>query len=136
MPTRRSAFFISDRTGITAEMLGHSLLTQFEQVEFSETTLPFIDSPDKAQAAVEEINTAAIRDGVRPLVFSTLVDPDISVVVTKANALVLDCFQIFIAPMEAGARDPLLACGRPLAQRGRQLRLLPADRRGQLCVVL
>ncbi len=101
MPTRRSAFFISDRTGITAEMLGHSLLTQFEQVEFSETTLPFIDTPDKAQAAVEEINAAGMRDGVRPLVFSTLVDPDISVVVTKANALVLDCFQIFIAPMEA-----------------------------------
>jgi regulator of PEP synthase PpsR (kinase-PPPase family) len=101
MPTRRSAFFISDRTGITAEMLGHSLLTQFEQVEFSETTLPFIDNPEKAQAAVDEINAAGMRDGVRPLVFSTLVDPDISVVVTKANALVLDCFQIFIAPMEA-----------------------------------
>jgi regulator of PEP synthase PpsR (kinase-PPPase family) len=100
MPTRRSAFFISDRTGITAEMLGHSLLTQFEQVEFSETTLPFIDTPEKAQAAVAEINAAGMRDGVRPLVFSTLVDPDISVVVTKANALVLDCFQIFIAPME------------------------------------
>jgi regulator of PEP synthase PpsR (kinase-PPPase family) len=101
MATRRSAFFISDRTGITAEMLGHSLLTQFEQVEFSETTLPFIDSADKAQAAVEEINAAGLRDGVRPLVFSTLVDPDIGIVVTKANALVLDCFQIFIAPMEA-----------------------------------
>jgi regulator of PEP synthase PpsR (kinase-PPPase family) len=101
MPTRRSAFFISDRTGITAEMLGHSLLTQFEQVEFSETTLPFIDSPEKAEAAVEEINAAGMRDGVRPLVFSTLVDPDISVVVASAHALVLDCFQIFIAPMEA-----------------------------------
>jgi regulator of PEP synthase PpsR (kinase-PPPase family) len=63
MPTRRSAFFISDRTGITAEMLGHSLLTQFEQVEFSETTLPFIDTPEKAQAAVDEINAAGMRDG-------------------------------------------------------------------------
>ena len=101
MPTRRSAFFISDRTGITAEMLGHSLLTQFEQIEFSETTLPFIDSAEKAQAAVEEINAAGMRDGARPLVFSTLVDPDISVVVARARALVLDCFQIFIAPMEA-----------------------------------
>ncbi len=47
MATRRSAFFISDRTGITAEMLGHSLLTQFEQVEFSETTLPFIDTAER-----------------------------------------------------------------------------------------
>jgi [pyruvate, water dikinase]-phosphate phosphotransferase / [pyruvate, water dikinase] kinase len=101
MNSRRSAFFISDRTGITAEMLGHSLLTQFEQIEFSETTLPFIDTLDKAQAAVTEINAAGQRDGLRPLVFSTLVDPSIIGVIARANALVLDCFQIFIAPMEA-----------------------------------
>ncbi|HZR03034.1 MAG TPA: pyruvate, water dikinase regulatory protein [Burkholderiales bacterium] len=101
MTVRRSAFFISDRTGITAEMLGHSLLTQFEQIEFSETTLPFIDSAEKAQAAVEEINAASKRDGSRPLVFSTLVDPNIISIVTRADALVLDCFQVFIAPMEA-----------------------------------
>ena len=101
MTPRRSAFFISDRTGITAEMLGHSLLTQFEQIEFNETTLPFIDTEEKALAAVEEINSAGRRDGVRPLVFSTLVDPTVSLVVARAEALVLDCFQIFIAPMEA-----------------------------------
>ena len=29
---RRTAFFVSDRTGITAEMLGHSRLTQFDGV--------------------------------------------------------------------------------------------------------
>ena len=34
MPSRRTVFFISDRTGITAEMLGNSLLTQFEEIEF------------------------------------------------------------------------------------------------------
>lgn len=101
MTVRRSAFFISDRTGITAEMLGHSLLTQFEQIEFSETTLPFIDSEQKAQAAVDEINGAGRRDGLRPLVFSTLVDPTIISIITRADALVLDCFQVFIAPMEA-----------------------------------
>jgi regulator of PEP synthase PpsR (kinase-PPPase family) len=101
MNAPRSAFFISDRTGITAEMLGHSLLTQFEQIEFTETTLPFIDTVEKAQKAVNEINAAGVRDGVRPLVFSTLVDPDLISVVARANALVLDCFQIFIAPMEA-----------------------------------
>jgi len=101
MPPRRSAFFISDRTGITAEMLGHGLLTQFDQVEFIETTLPFVDNAEKATAAVEEINAAGRRDGLRPLVFSTLVDPNVIDVVAKAEALVLDCFQIFIAPMEA-----------------------------------
>jgi len=101
MSIRRSAFFISDRTGITAEMLGHSLLTQFEQVGFTEATLPFIDTVAKANAAVQAINEAGLRDGVRPLVFSTLVDQEISAVVVKAQALVLDCFQVFIAPMEA-----------------------------------
>jgi hypothetical protein len=100
-PPRRSAFFISDRTGITAEMLGHSLLTQFEQIAFTETTLPFIDNIAKAQAAVAEINAAGQRDGARPLVFSTLVDPEIIAVVARAHALVLDCFQVFIDPMEA-----------------------------------
>mgnify|MGYP003341028798 CR=1 FL=1 len=52
MPQKRSAFFISDRTGITAEMLGHSLLTQFEMVAFNEVTLPFIDTVAKAEATI------------------------------------------------------------------------------------
>ena len=37
-------FFVSDGTGITAQMLGHSLLTQFEGVEFNQVTLPFVDT--------------------------------------------------------------------------------------------
>ena len=100
MPQKRSAYFISDRTGITAEMLGHSLLTQFEMVVFQEVTLPFIDSVDKAEAAVLQINAQGASDGVRPLIFSTLVNPQIAAVVSKANALFLDCFEIFIRPME------------------------------------
>ena len=32
MPARRTVFFVSDRTGITAEMLGNSLLSQFEEI--------------------------------------------------------------------------------------------------------
>ncbi len=102
----RSAFFVSDRTAITAEMLGHSLLTQFDAVTFRETTLPFIDTLDKAQDAVQKINAAAVNDGVRPIIISTLAQKDIADAVGKANALFLDCFQIFIAPLEdeLGAR--------------------------------
>lgn len=100
MPQKRSAFFISDRTGITAEMLGHSLLTQFEMVAFNEVTLPFVDSVEKAHAAVRQINDQGNRDGTRPLIFSTLVNQDVSSVVGTANALFLDCFDIFIRPME------------------------------------
>lgn len=100
MPPKRSAFFISDRTAITAEMLGHSLLTQFEGIAFHEVTLPFVDSVEKAQVALEQINRQAAQDGARPLVFSTLVHSNVAAVVGSANALFLDCFDVFIRPME------------------------------------
>jgi len=97
----RTAFFISDRTGITAEMLGHSLLTQFEHVSFTEITLPFVDSLGKAQDTARQINQTAAKDGNRPLVFSTLVDKDLSGIIQAANGFYIDCFQAFIAPLEA-----------------------------------
>ena len=50
MNSTRTAFFVSDRTGITAEMLGHSLLTQFDGARIKGVTVPFIDSVEKAHA--------------------------------------------------------------------------------------
>ena len=46
MPHRKRVFFVSDRTGITVEALGSSLLTQFADLDFMRMTLPFIDSVD------------------------------------------------------------------------------------------
>lgn len=100
MTAKRTAYFISDRTGITAEMLGHSLLTQFETVRFQEVTMPFIDTTDKARDAVSKINERAAVDKVRPIVISTLVNAEIAGIVGTANALFLDCFEIFILPLE------------------------------------
>ncbi|MGZ5123242.1 MAG: kinase/pyrophosphorylase, partial [Burkholderiales bacterium] len=97
---KRIAFFISDRTGITAEMLGHSLLTQFEGVRFQEVTLPFVDTVEKAHEIVLRINESAVTEGVRPIVISTLVNTEIATIVGAANALFLDCFEIFISPLE------------------------------------
>ena len=53
---KRTAFFISDGTGITAETLGNSLLSQFEAIRFEKITLPYVDTIDKAKAVVERIN--------------------------------------------------------------------------------
>ncbi|HZM45961.1 MAG TPA: pyruvate, water dikinase regulatory protein [Burkholderiales bacterium] len=101
MTQKRAAFFVSDRTGITAEMLGHSLLTQFsDEVGFNEVTLPFVDSIEKARDVVAQINRQAAEDGVRPLVISTLARTEIAAVVGRANALFLDCFEMFIGPLE------------------------------------
>ena len=61
MPQRRTVFFISDGTGITAEMLGHSLLTQFEGVQFNQVTLPFVDSVARAEECLDHIEREAVR---------------------------------------------------------------------------
>src|SRR5437868_14713583 len=101
MAPRRTAFFISDRTGITAEMLGQSLLTQFDMIDFQRVTIPFIDSVEDAEAAVRQVNAAAQEDGARPIVFSTLVDDAVRHAIAGMHALVLDLFEMFIVPLEA-----------------------------------
>ena len=105
MPTRRTVFFVSDRTGITAEMLGNSLLTQFEDFLFERQTIPFVDSPEKAAAAIAQINETAEREGKRPIVFSSVVDEAMArQIQEQVNAQTLDLFQIFIAPLETERR--------------------------------
>jgi regulator of PEP synthase PpsR (kinase-PPPase family) len=102
MPTRRTVFFISDRTGITAQNFGNSLLSQFEDFEFQRHTVPFVDTPDKVDAVVRQVNETAQREGKRPIVFSSIVNETMSATIRRdAKALTLDLFQIFIAPLEA-----------------------------------
>lgn len=97
---RRSAFFLSDGTGITAETLGHSILAQFRTVDWHQTTLPFVRTPEDARLAVEKINAQHLQDGAKPIVFSTLVDANLSAIIATCNALVLDMFSVFLGPME------------------------------------
>lgn len=101
MNTQRSAFFISDRTGITAESLGRSLLSQFDGIPFQKVTLPFIDSPEKARAVAMQIDDAHRTDGQRPIVFSTLLLPTERAIIERCDALILDLFEMFIEPLEA-----------------------------------
>lgn len=97
---KRTVFFVSDGTGITAETLGHSLLAQFPDGHFRQVRMPFIDSVDKASDCRFRIEEAAIRDGCKPIVFSTLVQPDIVAAISSANATFLDLFDKFIGPLE------------------------------------
>lgn len=102
MPTpTRSAFYISDSTAITAETLGHSLLAQFEGVRFRQVRIPFVDSPEKALEAAQRINAAARDEGMRPLVFTTLVDPVINAILRESDAFCVSLFEAFIAPLES-----------------------------------
>lgn len=112
----RTVFFLSDQTGVTAETLGHSLLTQFDGQNFRHVTLPFIDSDDKVREAVRKIDAAGDQDNRRPIVFSTLVQDKFRAIVKQANGLHLDIFDVFLEPlgMELGqeaTREPGRAHG-------------------------
>jgi len=98
--TSRRVFFVSDRTGITAETLGNSLLTQFDGVDFRSLTFPFVNTDDKARSVVAYINHAATEDGVRPIVFSTTVTDAVRAQLRGADALFLDLFDTFIPTVE------------------------------------
>ncbi|EQD76825.1 protein containing DUF299 [mine drainage metagenome] len=63
--------------------------------------LPFVDDENKARRAQTEINQAAGDDGVRPVVFSTLVNESLKVIVRDADALFMDLLGGFIGTLEA-----------------------------------
>lgn len=96
----RLVFYVSDGTGITAETIGHSLLTQFSGVEFLTARLPFVDTPDKARATADRIREAGERAGQRAIVVNTIVDPTLSALLAESGGLFLDAFRPFIAPLE------------------------------------
>ena len=91
---------MSDQTGITAETLGHSLMTQFDGLRFRSVTVPFIDSVDKARETVNRINLTAEVEGAKPIVFATLIEDELRAVLSQSKGLFLDFFDAFIGPLE------------------------------------
>lgn len=99
--TKRTVFFVSDQTGVTAETMGHSLLTQFDGFQFRAITLPFVSTVEKGEEARRRIDAVAGTESLRPIVFSTLVKDDVREVVKRSNGLFLDFFDAFLGPLEA-----------------------------------
>lgn len=97
---KRTAFFISDGTGITAEALGNALLAQFETITFNKVVLPYIDTEEKAQTTIARINEAAINDGERPIIFDTVVNKTIRELIRTSNGFPIDIFEAFLSPLE------------------------------------
>ncbi|MDX1803570.1 MAG: pyruvate, water dikinase regulatory protein [Alcanivorax sp.] len=96
----RTAFFLSDGTGITAETLGHSMLSQFGGINFEQITIPYVLSDEQTHAAVARINQLADKNGEKPVVFSTLINSDHREILQRCNGLVLDLFGAFLNPLE------------------------------------
>lgn len=97
---KRTALFVSDGTGITAETLGQSLLAQFDGIEFRYISRPYVDTLEKAHAIVEEIKTIAATEGARPILVDTVINGEIRDILSAADAFRVDIFDSYLSPLE------------------------------------
>lgn len=97
---RRHAFFISDSTGLTAETLGNALLAQFDEVEFVRSYHPYVDSEAKALDVCRLIADAAREDGEMPLIFDTILNRDLRLIVAQAEGVLIDIMGTFLPRLE------------------------------------
>ena len=91
-------FYVSDGTAITAETVGHSLISQFDDIVFNEIRLPFIDSTIKAKEAAEQIK--ASTGDYQPLVINTVVDLELRRIIHSGGGLKLDPFNRLLRNIE------------------------------------
>ncbi len=91
---KRRILFISDGTGITAETLGHSLMTQFPDVEFEERRHAFIDTLEKAEALHQQLQADENN-----LILLTVADEAIRKILLELPGQVLDIFSFAVSWM-------------------------------------
>jgi regulator of PEP synthase PpsR (kinase-PPPase family) len=111
---KRTAFFISDSTGITAEVMVESLLSHFPSIEFERHSFTYVDNEEKARAAADTINAAALSDGQAPVVFDTLISETLRNIITASNGYCVDVINTFLSPLEKALGAPSsYTVGRP-----------------------
>jgi regulator of PEP synthase PpsR (kinase-PPPase family) len=90
---KRSVYFISESTGITAKAMGHSLLSQFEgAVEFQIHYMPYINSVQKARELISRFDQASEK----PIVIATMMEPEVAEVLRDGRCLYLELFDTFL----------------------------------------
>ena len=94
----RKVFYISDGTAITAEILGHAVLSQFD-IEFEQITIPFVESMEKAAEVVIKIDQSFFEQQP-PLIFHSIVDEKIRATIERCNGISYDFLNTFVAPLE------------------------------------
>ncbi len=97
---KRTAFIVSDRTGLTAEAMAHSLLSQFPSIDFHMETFTFVDTVGKARKLVDRCHQIQQSSGMAPLIFLTMVNDDLRAVFDETGMEIFDLFRTFIGPME------------------------------------
>ncbi|MBY8086405.1 kinase/pyrophosphorylase [Vibrio fluvialis] len=91
----RDVFYVSDGTAITCETLGHVVLGQFSFVP-NEKTFPFVETDDKLSDLIKQIEHSFQCNGVRPLVFFSIVIPEFRTRLLNAPAHCYDVLESIV----------------------------------------
>jgi len=78
MWSAKDVYYISDSTGILVTNLGQALICQFPEINFNEEKIPFVRTVEEARKTMDYIMKRS--GGRRPLLFSTILDPEVRAV--------------------------------------------------------
>ncbi|HEJ2468983.1 posphoenolpyruvate synthetase regulatory kinase/phosphorylase PpsR [Vibrio cholerae] len=92
---RRDVFYVSDGTAITCETLGHVVLGQFA-VQPNEKTFPFVESDEKLSELLKQIQRSYQLHGIKPLVFFSMVIPEMRTRLLQAPAHFYDVLESIV----------------------------------------
>jgi hypothetical protein len=94
----KDVYYISDSTGILATNLGQALICQFPGINFNEEKFPFVRTVKEAK---ETLNYILKRSaGRRPLIFSTIINPEIRNIFNSPEVEFFDAFGHFLERLE------------------------------------
>ncbi len=88
-----TVFFVSDHTGVTAEAMGRSLLSQFSGLQYKTLTVPFVTSANLPELL------SRITSSVPALVFSTLTEPALREKLAASGVPLFDLFSALSLPL-------------------------------------
>jgi len=112
----RDVFYVSDGTAITCETLGHVVLGQFS-FKANEKTFPFVESEDKLEELLKQIEASNRVNGVKPLVFFSIVIPELKNMLLDAPAYCYDVLESIVQKVQDDTKmDPT-----PKLQRSRSV---------------
>jgi regulator of PEP synthase PpsR (kinase-PPPase family) len=77
-------YFVSESTGITAETVGMTMLSQFPEVTFETRLAPFIKSVERANDLVKQFKDIIANGGSVPLVFATMPIAEVNSILSAA----------------------------------------------------
>jgi len=98
MWSSKDIYYISDSTGILVTNLGQALICQFPEVNFSEEKFPFIRTVAEAQKTMNHIMNRS--GGRRPIIFSTILDPDVRAVFDIPEVEYFEAYGLFLERLE------------------------------------